>query len=161
MGEAANLQLPPCSSPHPACCRSQKRWFNCYLVYALSFFFTEAAFCQWRPQDWHMARPAKALLKTKQGACMHTHTHSTKHLFNSSWSSQDATTHSQPAGNHLPQEMLSTAAESYPCPGEKRSHPSAQERWQEVSMVQSTGTVLPLLQRHQCPWCRIPFGWFF
>lgn len=58
----------------------------CYLVSALSYFFTKVAFCQWQPQDWHKARPAKALLKTKQGACMCTraHTHSTKHLFNSS-----------------------------------------------------------------------------
>lgn len=38
---------------------------------------------QRRPRAWRGARPAEALLKTKRGACMHTHTHGTQPLLHS------------------------------------------------------------------------------
>lgn len=130
----------------------------CYLVSALSYFFAEAAFCQRRPRDWRGARPAEALFKTKQGACMHTHTHGTERLFNSSRPLPGCcrALPASSAANHPPREVLELG-NSLLGLGKRSPHPRPQERGGEAARVtlltwsQSLGTALSPLQRGPVP----------
>lgn len=128
----------------------------CYLVSALSYFFAEAAFCQRQPRDWRGARPAKALFKTKQGACMHTHTHGTERLFNSSRPSLGCcrALPASSAANHPPREVLELGNSLLGL--EKwspRPRPCGGEAARVVLLIwsQSSGMALSPLQRGPMP----------